>query len=224
MLYLLCVTAAIFAFPLREAFVLHPSRGEPAGASGSVSDMPVGKVNRCQGESLQVIKQKLLEALNLNKEPRISRTGLSGFREQWKAALGDTAQSSLKSQGFTVLNSTSTLESPGTQDDTNSLHCCQLVSQIFIKDLGWENWIIYPETFTYTQCAVCHPHLDPKATLCRAHSSPEPNTPTKCCQPTSQEMVLFFYMDELNTLVISPVALTNQCGCKPEPGLQGAKK
>nr|UGY75783.1 gonadal soma-derived factor [Anguilla japonica] len=222
MLSSLCMMAAIFGFPLREAFVLHPSREEPAGA---ISDVPVGKVNRCQGESLQVIKQKLLEALNLGREPQVSRTGLGRFREQWKAVLGDTAHSSPKSQESTVLDTTSTQESTGTRDETNStgLQCCQLASQIFINDLGWENWIIFPDTFTYTQCAVCDPHLDPKAPKCRANSPPEPNTPSKCCQPTSHVMVPFFYLDELNTPVISSVALTNQCGCKPGSYIQDAQ-
>ncbi|KAJ8352976.1 hypothetical protein AAFF_G00125640, partial [Aldrovandia affinis] len=176
MLFLLCVMAAIFSFPLGETFVLHPSGGEPAGANTSVSDMPVVKVNRCQGDSLQVIRKKLLGALNLDKEPQVSVTGISRLREQWKATFAATAHSSLKPQELTAVNRTS----PGNQDNTNSpgLHCCQLVSQIFIKDLGWEGWIIYPDTFTYTQCSVCHPHLDPTGLQCRAHSPTGPKTPS----------------------------------------------
>ncbi|KAJ8261389.1 hypothetical protein COCON_G00171120 [Conger conger] len=215
MLFSLCAVAVIFGFPLREAFVLQPSRGEPAGAISAITDTSVGKVNRCQGESIQVIKQKLLEALGLGKEPQVSRGGLSKLREQWKAALGDTAHSAQNPQEVTVLNTTSTLES--NRDETNStgLHCCQLASQVFIKDLGWENWIIYPESFTHTQCTVCDPQLLPKAPLCRADSPPEPNPPPTCCRPTSQEMVPFFYLDELNAAVITQATLTTRCGCAP---------
>ncbi|XP_036384635.1 gonadal somatic cell derived factor [Megalops cyprinoides] len=230
MLFVLCVMALLFGFPLGEAFVLHPSQGKPTGTGTSISDMPVVKANRCQGESLQAIKQKLLKALNLDQEPQVSSAGLPKLRAQWKAAFEAASQSSVKSHDATEPptkqnlqhNRTSTPELPENQDIGNNtgLHCYQLVSQIFITDLGWESWVIYPETFTYTQCTVCTPNLDLTVPRYRTHSPPEPGTSSECCQPTSQELVPFIYMDEFNTLVISSVHLARGCSCKPGPDHQ----
>lgn len=179
---------------------------------------------QCSGQSLHAIKQKLLEALNLDKVPHTSTAGISRLREQWKAAFGETTPGLQKSTA-PGMNTTSTVESSRNRDDTNAtgMQCCQLTSQIFLKDLGWDSWIVYPDTFTYTHCAVCNPHHDVKGQLCQANNSPQPSTPTKCCQPTSLEIVPFFYLDELNTPVISSVALTNQCGCISGPDLQGTQ-
>ncbi|TMS08324.1 hypothetical protein E3U43_005807 [Larimichthys crocea] len=40
-----------------------------------------------------------------------------------------------------------------------------------------------------------------------------PDAQVTCCQPTSQKMVPVLYMDELATLTISSMQLTNSCGC-----------
>lgn len=36
----------------------------------------------------------------------------------------------------------------------------------------------------------------------------------QCCQPTSQHMVSFIYMDESGTLVITSAQLTRSCSCE----------
>ncbi|KAJ8415596.1 hypothetical protein AAFF_G00425760 [Aldrovandia affinis] len=172
------------------------------------------KMKRCQGEQPRDVRKMLLGALNLEREPRASGIGMASLRELWKAAFKATAHGSTKSEKVTGVSSTSTPDSPGINQLTNStgMHCCQLVSEIFIKDLGWEDWIVYPESFTYTQCTACTPKMESTSTLCRAHS---PHSKGDCCRPMSQALLPFLYLDEFNTVVISSVQLTQECGCRP---------
>ncbi|CDR18946.1 unnamed protein product, partial [Oncorhynchus mykiss] len=90
------------------------------------------------------------------------------------------------------------------------------VPSVFISplDLGWENWVIYPESFTYVQCSPCKSRLDLSPSRCPSHARPAQDTPSQmpCCQTTSTEHVPFLYMDEFSTLTISSVQLTRACG------------
>ncbi|XP_036382756.1 uncharacterized protein LOC118776502 [Megalops cyprinoides] len=215
MFRVLCVTAMLCCILQGEAFILHHSEKKLASLPpATVSDIPVIKMNRCQGELLKDIRQMLLKALNLEKEPQVSGVELSRIREQWKAAFKATNNSTTEIQEVTGVSTTSTPENPGNNEWTNKtdMHCCQLVSKIFIKDLGWQNWIIYPESFIYTHCAPCSSRMDSISQICRAHSSP---SKMECCRSVSQELVPFLYVDRFETLVISSVYLPKQCGCKP---------
>ncbi|KAK6306608.1 hypothetical protein J4Q44_G00235330 [Coregonus suidteri] len=122
--------------------------------------------------------------------------GLASLREQWKAVFATQHSDSQTTLDSNVVNST-----PEFSGNTTGPHCCQLVSQIFIQDLGWENWIIYPESFTFTQCAACTPQLNPAGS---------------CCKPASRHLVPVLYLDDYNTLVISSVYLTRSCSCTPQ--------
>lgn len=37
----------------------------------------------------------------------------------------------------------------------------------------------------------------------------------QCCKPTAHDIVLFLYMDEWSSLVLSSVSLIRECGCDP---------
>ncbi|KAG7255629.1 hypothetical protein CRUP_012668 [Coryphaenoides rupestris] len=78
-------------------------------------------------------------------------------------------------------------------------------------NLGWDNWVIYPESFTVVRCAPCDPdnvHCPPAP----AHHDP---SQLQCCEPTSEETVHIVYMDQQRSLVISSAGLTRTCGCGP---------
>ncbi|XP_018604064.1 growth/differentiation factor 6-B-like isoform X1 [Scleropages formosus] len=211
----LYVCTLISSYHQGMAFILHPSERELEPSVSSDAEMPTFKTNRCQGEPLQAIKQMLLKELNLKQEPEVFMPELARFRELWKAAFIATAHSS--SQEAKV-EATSMLESPEITNHSNhtGLQCCQLTSQVFIKDLGWENWIVYPESFTYVQCRACNPHTDLPVSSCRPNTAHELNTPPECCQPTTHKLVPFLYVDEFNSLVISTVHLARECHCKPD--------
>lgn len=136
------------------------------------------------------IRKILLESLNLQQEPRVSVSGMKHLREQWKDTVSSTA-----------VNSTFPEES----GNTTQQKCCKHSSQIFIKDLGWDGWIVYPETFTFTQCKSCGLN----------HCSENRSSSAQCCKPTAHDILLFVYVDDWSSLVVSSVSLARECGCDP---------
>lgn len=51
------------------------------------------------------------------------------------------------------------------------LHVPQCKKPLLSSDLGWENWVIYPESFTFTQCSPCSPQPNPSEPLCPSTAS-----------------------------------------------------
>ncbi|XP_051906878.1 bone morphogenetic protein 7-like [Hippocampus zosterae] len=169
------------------AFVLQPSKQDDV--------MPEDSNSRCRSDSLQSIRKELLAALNLQTEPRLPE----GAREQWRG-------SAERLKAVTVPSSSSS------DDGRDTSGCCAETSEFSMTELGWNNWMIYPERVTLVHCTHCG-----QSASCR----PQPNAPQRdlqvqapCCQPTTQEAVPVMYMDEWNTVVITSMHLTRRCGCQ----------
>ncbi|KAK7131734.1 hypothetical protein R3I94_016764 [Phoxinus phoxinus] len=173
----LCVAVLLFGFPLGKTFVLHPS---PEASSSSAV-----KTKRCRGEL--EIRKILLESLSLQQEPRVSVSRMNLLRHAFKNSIS---------------SSPGNLTFP--KDSTNST-CCTFSSQVFMKDLGWERWVVYPESVTFVQCRSCGP------SLCAERAS----ATAQCCKPTAHDIVPFVYVDEGSSLVLSSASLTRECGCDP---------
>ncbi|KAK2872170.1 hypothetical protein Q8A67_022067 [Cirrhinus molitorella] len=171
----LCVAVVLFGCPLGEMFVLHPS-----------PEASAVQANRCSGEL--DIRKSLLESLNLQQEPRVSVSKMNRLREQWKATLKTTFASSPAGNS-------------SMPEDSGNSSCCKHASQVFIKDLGWERWVVYPESITFVQCQSCSESGD---------ATPQ------CCKPSAHVVLPFVYVDEWSSLVLSSVSLTRECGCDPD--------
>ncbi|KAI3362216.1 hypothetical protein L3Q82_012546 [Scortum barcoo] len=188
------------------AFVLQPSKEE----SAAPADAPV-PTHRCQGESLQSLRKGLLRALNLQTEPELPVGGLDSIREQWKSIFSNMPH---RAKDAAVPEVSNYSLSPDGGNSTR-LRCCSMTSEIFMKDLGWDNWVIHPASLTIVQCALCNPEMN--AVQCPPfHTNvqdADPQVEVPCCEPTSQEMVPVVYVDEFSTLVISSVQLSRSCGC-----------
>uniref|UniRef100_A0A3Q2YE49 Uncharacterized LOC109516063 n=1 Tax=Hippocampus comes TaxID=109280 RepID=A0A3Q2YE49_HIPCM len=191
MSYASVVVMALMCSSVAIAFVLQPSKPNDA--------LPQDSNSRCHGESLQSIRKGLLAALNLQTEPRLPKGG----RKQWSGTAETLAPNFL---------STSVVFSSSSSDGQDTAGCCNETSEVFMTDLGWDNWMIYPERVTLVHCAPCGHRAS-----CRSH----PNDPQRddlqvqqpCCQPTAQEAVPVMYRDEWNTVVITSMHLTRRCGC-----------
>ncbi|KAK6322858.1 hypothetical protein J4Q44_G00076500 [Coregonus suidteri] len=188
---------------LGKSFVLQPQEKEPAAATPGYA---VLRPDRCHGESLNDIRKALLGALNLQQEPQVEADRLTAIREQWKTAFSAISHNT-QDKAVTVPRGPAA-------DKSSGLKCYRLASQIFLKDLGWENWVIYPESFNYVQCSPCNSQLDLSPSRCPSHTPTAQDTPSQmpCCKATSTERVPFLYMDEFSTLTISSVQLTRTCG------------
>ncbi|XP_035996215.1 gonadal somatic cell derived factor [Fundulus heteroclitus] len=188
------------------AFVLHPSNEEPAASANS----PFSH-QRCQDQSLQSIRKNLLRALNMQTEPQLPAGVIDGVREQWLRTFNIVPQ--------IVKKTATTADYSVLHDGGNStgLKCCAAASEISMKDLGWDSWVIYPLSLTVVQCALCNPADGtvqcPESSSRVQDASSQDNLP--CCQPATQETQNLAYMDETSTIVLSSVELTRSCGCGP---------
>ncbi|XP_047425848.1 gonadal somatic cell derived factor isoform X2 [Mugil cephalus] len=174
------------------AFVLHPSKEEPAAAASLISHH-------------RSIRKDLLNALNMQTEPRLPAGGLDSIREQWKKTSSAISPRASRLSGYS--------ESP----DSGNKTCCSTASEVFMKDLGWDSWVIHPLSLTIVQCALCNSAVN--AVQCPSSRSTDQNPDSQdqvpCCQPTSQETVPIVYMDESSSIVISSVQLARGCGFGP---------
>ncbi|CAG5867755.1 unnamed protein product [Menidia menidia] len=206
MSFALFAMAMLLSFSVVTPFVIHPSREEPAASADSTVSH-----HRHQDESLRSIRKSLLRALNMQMEPRLPAGGLDSVRQQWQKtfrAIPQSSQDTNTASGYSV--------SPDSGNST-SLKCCSTASEIFMKDLGWDSWVIHPLSLTIVQCALCSSadntvHHAPSANRMEIQDG---NSQAPCCQPTSQGTVPIVYMDETSTVVISDLQLTRSCGCGP---------
>ncbi|XP_032395119.1 bone morphogenetic protein 4 [Etheostoma spectabile] len=206
MSYAFIVMTMLLGSPVVIAFVLQPSKEEPAASVNA----PVSH-HRCQIGSLQSIRKGLLGTLNLQTEPQLPAGGLDGVREQWRNTFSTVAH---KAKDTEVPASSVHSVSPDGANST-SLKCCSMASEVFMKDLGWDNWVIHPASLTIIQCALCNHEVNTEQCPSAHTDVQDADSQVPCCQPTSQEMVPVLYMDEFSTLVISSVQLTRSCGCGP---------
>ncbi|XP_061148452.1 uncharacterized protein LOC133162984 isoform X1 [Syngnathus typhle] len=188
--------------------------------TGQEDAIPLDSDSRCRGLSLQSLRKELLAALNLQTEPRLpegAKEQWSGTAERLKALEGQTRLDMLTNlipESFTpnffpisVASSNSSSDDGG---DTSG--CCSRTSEVLMSDLGWDNWMIYPERVTLVHCAPCG-----HSASCR----PQPTATQRddlevqapCCQPIAQNPMPVMYRDEWNTMVITSMHLTRRCGC-----------
>lgn len=110
------------------------------------------------------------------------------LREQWKAIFSNLTSTPAGNSTF--------------PEDSRNYTCCKHSCQVFIKDLGWERWVVYPENITFIQCRSC--------------GSESADAPVQCCKPTAHNIVPFLYMNEESVVVLTSVSLIHECGCDPE--------
>ncbi|XP_037121555.1 gonadal somatic cell derived factor isoform X2 [Syngnathus acus] len=168
------------------AFVLQP---------GQEDAIPQDSDSRCCSLSLQSIRKELLAALNLQTEPRLPE----GAKKQWS----ETAER---------LKALEASSNSSSDDGGDTSGCCSRTSEVLMSDLGWDNWMIFPERVTLVHCAPCG-----HSASCR----PQPTATQRddlevqapCCQPIAQNPMPVMYRDEWNTMVITSMHLTRRCGC-----------
>ncbi|XP_029025931.1 gonadal somatic cell derived factor [Betta splendens] len=180
------------------AFVLQPPREEHASALVSQ--------HRCRGESQQSVRRALLRGLNLQAEPQLPAGGLDSVREQWNSVF---------SAIYPTANATvSGLSVSADVGNSTGLKCCSMAYEVFMKDLGWDNWVIHPPSVTVVRCVLCNPETDTVQCSSRRHSQ-DADSQVPRCLPASQQTLPIVYMDDLGTVVISSVQLTRSCACGP---------
>ncbi|XP_034048885.1 uncharacterized protein LOC117530061 [Thalassophryne amazonica] len=217
MSFAIFVTMMLLCSSVVTAFVLQTSREERAASA----DPPAAQHNRFQ--SLHSIRKSLLEALDLQTEPQLPAAELHSIREQWMSSFRNIDLRAKHNAGiwiyflllivFHVAALSGFSMSPDAAN--TSLTCCSTASEISMKDLGWDSWVIYPTGLTIVQCAHCtregNTVQNPPTHTNGAHAQVQ----VPCCRPTSRDTVPIVYMDESSSIVISSVQLIRNCGCGP---------
>ncbi|XP_054612246.1 gonadal somatic cell derived factor [Dunckerocampus dactyliophorus] len=182
------VMMALLCSSVAIAFVLQPPKEDAAAPPDSNS--------RCHGGSLQSIRKGLLAALNLQVEPRLPEGAIA----QWSSIA-----ERMKALPISSSDSVSA-------DDGKNSGCCTVTSEVLMRELGWDKWMIYPDRVTVVQCAPCSPHMPCHPPQPDAQGA-DSQVPPSCCQPTSYEDVPVCYRDEFDSVVITSMHLPRRCGC-----------
>uniref|UniRef100_A0A8B9L013 TGF-beta family profile domain-containing protein n=1 Tax=Astyanax mexicanus TaxID=7994 RepID=A0A8B9L013_ASTMX len=156
------------------AMVLNPgSRACFKGFQTSINAKKMLCVHRCQAESLQSIQKVILSSLNLQAEPQVSFPGMTRIRDLWKGAFQATSRSEPTQPNNTGKYLNEDDKSTGLQ----VLQMCGMVSlSLHVLDLGWDRWIIYPESFTYVQCSGCDPQKPADQSILHCKGDGPPST------------------------------------------------
>ncbi|XP_072887684.1 uncharacterized protein [Hemitrygon akajei] len=191
--------------------------------------------------AVQQVKQVLLRALNLQQIPRIHSETATQLRSMWRARLPVTTHGSATAagsppgkcagtglEGETRSSQERERAGNGTQSQTEETdartnvsttpssprRCCQMASQISLTDLGWQDWILYPELITYVHCASCRHPRDVMARNCHRNQTSSSRTSHRkhCCKAVKTVWVPIVYVDEDLSLVVSNIPLTEECG------------
>lgn len=176
-------------------FVLNPAKEELKPTDSAAVH------RRCNVPSLQSIRKHLLNALNLQAEPRLPAGGVERVRELWLRVAGSVPQLTVN---FTATDGHSDV------GNRTSPSCCSVSSEVLMTDLGWETWVIHPKSVTIVECAICNPE---GATMCPLTLDSDSKMP--CCQPTALETVPIMYLDGAAAVVLSSVDLARGCSCDP---------
>ncbi|KAL4660453.1 inhibin beta E chain-like [Arapaima gigas] len=200
----LCVEVGLLGLTMMKPHDLEPPDNT---AASSPLVAPVPWTGRCQMPFLVEAKEHLLHELKLKRVPQLPIAVV----EKLRAAFSNPTLNPLPSPYDKVMSITSFSLTYGNGDLTNTteLRCCQLNAKIFVKDLGWDSWIMLPKSFTYSQCQICRSHLDLMAPSCTLLEGAEQHGASQgpCCKPISHHFEPFVYMDEGGTLTISSVQL-----------------
>nr|CCP19133.1 gonadal soma derived factor [Latimeria menadoensis] len=184
---------------------------------------PAASLVRCKDRIVEEVKEMLLKAFCLEKVPQFKTEGVDHMRSALKTRLHSHSQKSRDSRRGNVTDdgspANSELANATLSNDTARAmmhkHCCQITTEIFITELGWENWLIYPEAITYTDCVSCRYARDVVSRDCRQErmiARPKQAKP-RCCKAVREEWITFIYLDNYS-LIMENVPLTRECGCQ----------
>ncbi|XP_062892215.1 gonadal somatic cell derived factor [Mobula hypostoma] len=188
-----------------------------------VSEWQPGRAPASRGNerAVQHIKHILLRALNLEQIPRIHTEMAKQLRSMWRARLQATSHISAITASSPPAGNGTQFQNEETVAGTNMStmpssprHCCQMASQITLTDLGWQDWILYPEQITYVHCASCRHPRNALAHNCHRNKSSSSSRSHRrhCCKAVKTIWVPIVYVDEDLSLVISNIPLTEECG------------
>ncbi|XP_039624945.1 uncharacterized protein LOC120539180 isoform X2 [Polypterus senegalus] len=173
---------------------------------------PTPRFTYCKEEQTEHAKEMLLEALNIRCAPDVDHEDMSMVRDYIREGLNNLLNmtSVLPIKGK---NETGQLHENNTEkfEMQEGLHCCQIMADVSITDLGWTSWIIYPEKFTYAKCVTCEDLKGGTPKKCKVYGK-QYSSKISCCTSVTV-LIPFIYVNDNYSLGITTVPIPKQCRC-----------
>ncbi|XP_039624940.1 uncharacterized protein LOC120539177 [Polypterus senegalus] len=205
-----------FCFHLEMAFVLL-STEDPYVEKNNSSIIRVSQMamSSCKEEQTEHAKEMLLEALNIRCAPDVDHEDMSMVRDYIREGLNNllnmTSVLPIKGKNKTEQLHENNTENDEMQRIQEGLHCCQIMADVSITDLGWTSWIIYPEKFTYAKCVTCEDLKGGTTKKCKVYGK-QYSSKISCCTSVTA-WIPFIYVNDNYSLGITTVPIPKQCGC-----------
>ncbi|XP_061461931.1 uncharacterized protein LOC133374750 [Rhineura floridana] len=171
----------------------------------------------CRERVLQQVGSATLRLLRLDRPPSITADPTRQVHEAWAKEAMDLLALSSVEQPFN-LSSNQTLV-------TRRESCTQISHHVTMDDLGWQSWVLHPESFVFTQCLGCRchpkdkdpplPHWLQECGLVRPSRQPDVGAKQRhCCQPRRIPLPFVFFRED-GSLIVRAIRLERDCNCRP---------
>ncbi|XP_063002286.1 uncharacterized protein LOC134412316 [Elgaria multicarinata webbii] len=170
----------------------------------------------CREQVLQHVASAVLPLLRLERPPRIAADTMPQLRDAWtKESIPFPALSVVGQHHNISSNQTLLIRRGG---------CAQISHRITLDDLGWQSWVLHPDSFVFTQCLGCHCHQKearpPLPLWVQDCGLGQPNPwldmdekKRRCCRPRRNTLP-FAFLKADGSLVVQPVRLVQDCFCR----------
>ncbi|KAM6435091.1 growth/differentiation factor 15-like [Liasis olivaceus] len=193
-----------------------PGKGDPAREQ-ALEFSAVTFNESCREQILQRVRTVTCQLLRLEHPPRLTASMTRQVREEWAAEAARSPDPSIGGQHLSITsNQTLVIQRGG---------CLQISQHITLDDLGWQNWVLSPNSFIFTECLGCHCHQKREETQLHfwsrtcglqqpSHQANADAQQRRCCRP-QKTLVPFVFLKGDGSLNVQMVRLTHECHCRP---------
>ncbi|XP_054846368.1 growth/differentiation factor 15-like [Eublepharis macularius] len=172
----------------------------------------------CWAEVLWRTASVMLRHLRLDRPPRIAANVADRAREAWAKVAQELPALSSQGQHHNISSNQMLLLRRGS--------CVQISYHVTLDDLGWQTWVLHPNSFIITICLGCQCHRKEERSPTPiwiqecglleqpSHLPPVDSKQGRCCRPRRTPLP-FTFLQEDGTLVVQAPRLNSDCHCQP---------
>ncbi|XP_034280306.1 growth/differentiation factor 15-like [Pantherophis guttatus] len=192
-------------------------KGDPTGEQQTREFSALTLNESCREQILQRARTVMCQLLRLDHPPRLTASMTHQVREQWAKEGRKSPEPSIGGQHLNITSNQTLVSQRG--------GCLQISQRVTLDDLGWQNWVLSPTSFTFTECLGCHCHRIKEETqlplwslACGlqepSHQDQADAQQRRCCRPRKSPLP-FLFLKEDGSLNLQTVRLAHDCHCRP---------